>query len=158
MSKRALGFLLAVSLAVNVFVVAGVVYTVYKEQHATASPEGRVDLVADELGLTAEQREALALLRERSAIRRSAMKETLSPAQAAVLQQVSEPSFDRDRVKALIAEWNEERQLYYLTSSEDLHEFLMTLTPEQRRSFLAMAREREFMRQVFRGAKTASAN
>lgn len=158
MSKRALGFLLAVSLAVNVFVVAGVVYTVYKEQHATASAEARVDLVADELGLSAEQREALALLRERAAIRRSAMKETLSPAQAAVLQQVSEASFDRDRVKALIAEWNEERQLYYLTSSEDLHEFLMTLTPEQRRSFLAMAREHRFMRQVFRGAKAASVN
>lgn len=157
MSTRALGFLLAVSLAVNVFVVAGVLYTVYKEQTATASTESRVDLVADELGLNAEQREALTLLRERAAIRRSAMKETSAPAQAAVLQQVSETDFDPERVKALIADWNAERQLYHLTFAEDLHGFLMTLTPEQRQSFLAMARERGFMRQVFRGAKVAGA-
>lgn len=158
MSDRALKFLLAVSLAVNVFVVAGVAYTVYKEQYATASPEARVDLVADELGLSADQREALALLRERAAIRRSAMKESLAPAQAAVLQQVSQTDFDRERVKTLIADWNAERQLYYLTFAEDLHDFLSTLTPEQRQSFLAMAREHRFMRQIFRGAKAAGAH
>lgn len=141
--------LLAVSLAANVFFAAGAAYTIYTERTAAESADARVDLVAERLGLSDDQREGLRLLRERAALRRDGMRETGAPMRAAILDQVAAPTFDRARVLELLNDWGAERRLYFAEFAEDLHGYLATLSQEQRARFLAMAREPGFLRQVY---------
>lgn len=150
MTARLPWFLFAVSLAANVFFAAGAAYTIYTERRAAESPDARVDLVAERLGLSDEQREGLRLLRERAALRREGMRETGEPIRAAILEQVAAPTFDRARVLDLLAEWGDERRLYFAEFAEDLHDYLVTLSEEQRTQFLSMAREPGFLRLVYR--------
>lgn len=156
MAGRLPWFLFAVSLAANVFFAAGVGYTVYKERMVAESPEARVDVAAERLGLTAEQHEALSLLRERSAMRLPGLRESDKPLRAAILEQLSQPNFDSAMITKLLVARDEERRPYLAEYAEDLHGFLITLTPEQREVFRDMAQERGFLRGVFRGAARAN--
>lgn len=155
MSSRLPWFLFAVSLAGNVFFAAGVAYTVYQERRAQNSAEARVDIVAERLDLTEAQHDALSLLRERAEVRRPGLRQADGPLRAALLEQVAQPEFDRDLVMEMLAERDEERRPYFVEYAEDLHGFLVTLTPEQRRSFLEMASEPGFLRRVYGGRSRA---
>lgn len=148
MRARLLWVLLAVSLAANAFFAAGVAYTVYTERQVAASTQARVDLVAERLGLNEDQREGLRLLRERAEIRRSAWRERSAPMREALVEQVAEANFERERVLEQLEEWGAERRLYFAEFAEDLHGFLATLTAEQRARFLELAREPGFLREV----------
>jgi Spy/CpxP family protein refolding chaperone len=154
MSHRLPWLLFAVSLAANVFFAAGVGYTVYKGDEVSGSPEARMDVVAERLGLTATQHEALDLLRERAEVRRPGMRAVDAPLRAAILKEVAQPDFDRGKVLEMIKQRDEERRPYYAEYAEDLHGFLVTLTPEQRQSFLEMANERHFLRRVYMGGRS----
>ena len=118
--------------------------------------EARVDLVAERLGLSDAQHEALMLLRERAEVRMPGLRQAEAPVRAAILQEVAKPSFDRDLVMGMLAERDEERRPYLTEYAEDLHGFLVTLTPEQRAQFLEMATDRRFLRQVYLGAGGSS--
>ncbi len=152
MKNRLAWFLFAVSLAANVFFAAGVGYTVYQDRRAAESAEARVDMVAERLGLKDAQHEALGLLRERSAMRRPGLRQADRPVRAAILKQLTQPSFDRGLIMGMLVERDEERRPYFAEYAEDLHGFLITLTPEQRDKFLGMAQEPGFLRRVY-GAK-----
>jgi uncharacterized membrane protein len=156
MKNRLPWFLFAVSLAANVFFAAGVGYTVYQDRRAAGSPEARVDLVAERLGLDEAQHEALSLLRERSAMRRPGLCQADRPVRAAILKQLTQPTFDRDLIMKMLVERDEERRPYFAEYAEDLHGFLTTLTPEQRETFLGMASEPGFLRRVYGGKRKTS--
>jgi LTXXQ motif family protein len=155
MKNRLAWFLFAVSLAANIFFAAGVGYTVYQDRRAADSPDARVDMVAERLGLDEAQHEALGLLRERSAMRRPGLRQADRPVRAAILKQLTQPEFDRDMIMGMLVERDEERRPYFAEYSEDLHGFLVTLTAEQREKFLAMAREPGFVRRVYGGERKA---
>jgi len=151
MSGTRLPWLLFVlSLVVNLAFVAGVGYTVYEERRATSSPEARADIVAERLGLDAAQTEALVYLRERAAVRWPGLREAGQQSRDAILARAAEPQFDRGEIMALLETRDAERRAYYAEYAEDLHGFLITLTPEQRSQFLEMAQERGFLFQVYR--------
>ncbi len=156
MAGRLPWFLFAVSLAANVFFAAGVGYTVYKERMVAESPEARVDVAAERLGLNAEQHEALSLLRERSAMRLPGLRQSDKPLRVAILKQLSQPNFDSTMITEMLEARDEERRPYFAEYAEDLHGFLITLTPEQRGIFRDMAQERGFLRGVFRGGARSS--
>jgi uncharacterized membrane protein len=151
MSARLPWFLLAVSLAANLFFGAGVAYTVYQERRVAASPEARVDVVAERLGLDDKQHQALMLLRERAEYRRPGLKQAEAPVRAEILKQVAQPEFDRELVLEMLAQRDEERRPYLTEYAEDLHGFLVTLNDDQRRQFLEMALEPGFLRHVYMG-------
>lgn len=151
MNSRLPWVLFAVSLAANVFFAAGAGYTIYKERQVSQSAEARIDVVAERLGLNEAQHQALSLLRERAEVRRPGMRATEAPVRAAILEQVAQPTFDRDRVMGMLEFRDVERRPYYAEYAEDLHGFLVTLTPEQRQTFLEMAREPGFLRKVYLG-------
>ena len=153
MKGRLPWFLFAVSLAANIFFAAGVGYTVYQDRRAADSPEVRVDLVAERLGLDDVQHEALGLLRERSAMRRQGLRQADRPVRAAILKQLEHPVFDSDLIMSMLVERDEERRPYFAEYAEDLHGFLITLTPEQRETFLGLARERCFLRSFYVGER-----
>lgn len=151
MSARLPWFLLAVSLAANLFFGAGVAYTVYQERRVAESPEARVDVVAERLGLNDQQHQALTLLRERAEVRRPGLKQAEAPVRAEILKQVAQPEFDRELVLEMLEQRDEDRRPYLTEYAEDLHGFLVTLNEAQRRQFLEMALEPGFLRHVYMG-------
>ena len=98
MQARLPWILFAVSLAANVFIVAGAAFTIYSKHETAEAPEAGRDLVAERLGLSEDQREALRDLRERAEMRRYGMREAVGPMRQAVLEHVASATFDRDRV------------------------------------------------------------
>ncbi len=153
MTSRLPWFLLAVSLAANIFFAAGVAYTAYQDRRASQSAEARVDIVAERLGLNAAQHEALSLLRERAEMRRPGLRQADAPVRAEILKQLAQPSFDRPLIMGMLESRDEERRPYLAEYAEDLHGFLVTLSAEQRESFLGMASEPGFLRSVY-GARS----
>ncbi|MFQ6017334.1 MAG: Spy/CpxP family protein refolding chaperone [Kiloniellaceae bacterium] len=145
--------LLAVSLALNVFFIAGVAYTKYTKGQLSETPERRIDFVAQRLALTEEQRQGLLALRERASKRRHEIRGPRNRLRAALLAELDKPAFDRDRVLVLLAEGSERRRAHFADLAAELHAYLATLSPRQREAFLAMARERGFLYGLLRGPR-----
>ncbi len=149
MRTKLLWILLAASLAANVFFVAGALYTLYGEDDRLAGPGANVDSVAERLALSPEQRAGLLALREKARQGRKGSREGRESRRAAFLAELGKPTFDRGGVLALMEERSAERRARIVDVAQDLHAYLATLSPEQRREFLAMARERGFLRRLF---------
>jgi len=139
--------LLTVSVVANIFFAAGAVYTFYARGDRT------VERSVEKLNLTPAQEQALAMLRDGIAARREAMSGAQGGLREAMLAEIGNPAFDRDKVTALVADWSAQRQAFFVDMAEDLHGYVATLTPEQRETFLEMARDRRFLRRFLRGKR-----
>ncbi len=149
MRVKLLWILLAVSLTANVFLIAGALYTLYGEDDRRAGHGANVDSVAERLGLGPEQRAGLLALREKARQGHKGSREGRESRRAAFVDELGKPTFDRAGVLALMEARSALRRARIVDVAEDLHAYLATLSPEQRREFLAMARERGFLRRLF---------
>ena len=140
--------LLAVSLVANA-VLAGAVYTLTSTTDPAAKRAAQVESVIQRLGLNAEQRDGLLALREKARQGRKGMGQGRESRRAAFLAELGKPAFDRAGVLALMEARSAERRARIVDVARDLHAYLATLSPEQRREFLAMARERGFLYRLF---------
>ncbi|MHA1600533.1 MAG: Spy/CpxP family protein refolding chaperone [Alphaproteobacteria bacterium] len=136
--------LLAVSVVANIFFAGGAIYTL------SARSGNAVKQVIRELDLTPAQRDGLLALREGVAVRRAAMTGMRGGLRKAMLAEIGNPTFDRERVTVLVGEWSDQRRAYFVDLAENLHAYVATLTPEQRETFLTMAQERGFLRRLLR--------
>jgi Spy/CpxP family protein refolding chaperone len=146
MGLRLPWILLAVSVVANVFFAAGVGYTRY-----SADEDSIVERVTKQLDLTAAQQQGLLALREAVAKRRETVSAPGGGLREAMLAEIGKPTFDRERVAALVADWSEQRRTYFVDVAQDLHGYMATLTPAQREKFLVLARDRHFLRELLRG-------
>ncbi|MCH8037955.1 MAG: Spy/CpxP family protein refolding chaperone [Proteobacteria bacterium] len=149
MRTKLLWVLLAVSLTANVFLVAGALYTLYVKDDRSAVAGASVDSVAERLGLTPEQRDGLLALREKARRGHKGPREGRESRRAAFVAELGKPAFDREGVLALMEARSAQRRARIVDVAQDLHAYLATLSPEQRQAFLAMARERGFLRRLF---------
>ncbi len=140
--------LLAVSLVTNA-VLAGAVYTLTSAADPAAKRAAHVESVIQRLALSPEQRDGLLALREKARQGRKRSREGHKSRRAAFLDELGKPTFDRERVLALMEARSAERRARIVDVAQDLHAYLATLSPEQRQAFLAMARERGFLRRLF---------
>ncbi len=140
--------LLAVSLVANA-VLAGAVYTLTGAADPAAKRAAQVESVIQRLALSPEQRDGLLALREKARQGRKGTREGHKSRRAAFLAALGKPTFDRERVLALMEARSAERRARIVDVAQDLHAYLATLSPEQRQAFLAMARERGFLRRLF---------
>ena len=136
--------LLAVSVVANIFFAGGAIYTI------AARGERTVELVSRELDLTPAQHQGLLALREGLTARRAAMAGARGGLRQAMLTEIGNPTFDRDRVAVLVDERSAQRREIFVDLAENLHAYVATLTPEQRETFLTMAQERGFLRRLLR--------
>lgn len=141
--------LLAVSLVANA-VLAGAVYTLTGTADPAAKRAAHVESVIQRLGLSPEQRDGLLALREKARQGREKSREGRDSRRAAFVAELGKPTFDRAAVLALMEARSAKRRARIVVVVQDLHAYLATLTPEQRQEFLAMARERGFLRRLFR--------
>jgi Spy/CpxP family protein refolding chaperone len=136
--------LLTVSVVANIFFAGGAIYTFY------ARGDRASENVAEKLNLTPAQQQGLEALRDGVAARRETMSGAREGLRDAMLAEIGAPTFDRERVAALVEERSAQWRIYFVGMVEDLHGYVATLTPEQRETFLEMARERGFLRRLLR--------
>ena len=85
MSRRLPWLLFVISLALNIFFVAGVVFSEVATEQLKDDPEAGVALVSESLGLSEAQTDDLLALRERVRSRWGAMREEGGPLRAAAM-------------------------------------------------------------------------
>jgi uncharacterized membrane protein len=148
MRSKVLWFLLAASLALNVFFVAGVLYP--QLMGHPYPPHGRdpVAAAAEDFALDERQVAALEALRSRIAERRNESRGDREGFQSIILDALSQPAFDRAALALALEQRREGSGDMVLDMTEDLHGFLAGLTPEQKSAFLERARERDFLRRL----------
>jgi Spy/CpxP family protein refolding chaperone len=150
MKGKLVWILLGVSLAANLFIAAGALYSYYGGGHRGWHAKLGVEDVAERLELSPAQSAALQALRDQARNRPRPSREEREARRAAFLAELGKPEFDRARMEALMAERMAGRQQRILGVAEELHGYLATLDPEQRAGFLEMAKERGFLRGLFR--------
>ncbi len=139
--------LLAVSVIANIFFAGGAIYSFY------GHGDRALQQVVEKLDLSPAQQQGLLALREGVAARREAMSGARGERREAWLAEIASPTFDRERVAALVDDWSAQRGTYFIDLAQDLHAYVATLTPEQREKFLELARERRFLRRLLRGKR-----
>ena len=149
MKAKLVWLLLGVSLAANLFVAAGALYSFYGGEQRGWHAKVSVDDVAERLALSPAQRDALRALRDQAGKRSRPSREERAARRATFLAELAAPEFDRTRMQALMAERMGGFRERILDRAEALHGYLATLDPEQRAGFLEMAKERGFLRGLF---------
>lgn len=142
-------FLLAASVALNLFFVAGVIYPqVMGHRHG---PQGRdpVARAAEDFSLNDRQVAALEALREQIAERRREGRDRRDGFRTIILDALRQPAFDRAALAQALEQRREGSSDMILDVTEDLHGFLAGLAPEQKEAFLdRVARDRDFLRRL----------
>ena len=141
--------LLAISLVINLSVAGGVIYSKVTIGDAAKSPERRIETLAERLQLTPAQREGLIALRDSARARRTEMRGQRQERRRAILAELAKQELDRERLGQLMRQGMDRRMAFFEAFMVDLHGYLATLSDEQRQTFLEMAQERGFMRQLF---------
>ena len=150
MKAKLVWILLGVSLAANLFFGAGALYSFYGGEHRGWRSKVNIDDVAERLDLSLAQRDALQALRDNAPGGSGRSREARAERRAAFLANLAAPEFDRAAMQAMMAERMAGFQERILGRAEALHGYLATLEPEQRAGFLEMAKERGFLRGLFR--------
>ncbi len=154
MKGKLIWVLLGVSVAANLFVAAGALYSFYGGggggEHRGWRTKVSVEEVAERLALSPAQSAALEALREAARNRPRPSREDREQRRASFLAELAKPEFDRAGMQALMAARMDGRQERILDRAGALHGYLATLSPEQRAGFLEMAGERGFLRGLFR--------
>jgi len=154
MKPRLPWILFAISLALNLFVAAGVLYNKLEADRLAAAPEQRVAEVAAQLGLSEAQRAGLLALREKAMERREAVRALRQERRAALMAELAKPELDRERLGELLRQGMERRAAGFEQMMVELHGYLATLSDEQRAAFLEMAKERGFLRGLYGWRRT----
>lgn len=142
-------FLLAASVALNVFFLAGVFYPRYGWHGHERHPGDMMAWATETFRLDAEQARALEALRERIAERRRARGGERGAFRAIIIEALRGPDFDRAALAEALEARRGSMSDMILDMTEDLHGFLAGLSPEQKTAFLDRAEaERDFLRQL----------
>jgi Spy/CpxP family protein refolding chaperone len=142
MIRRLPLYLLMLSITFNVFFAGGFL----QAQYAGPKPEAReaVSLVADRLGLSEEQKQAFARLREDMAARGRQTREATAAARQELWSHLSSGTAEPHKIRDLMEfEADQNRQLR-LQMLDHVRQFMQTLTPGQRAALLKAFQNRGF--------------
>lgn len=130
--------LLAASLALNLFFVAGAVWI---HLHAPPSPAARFDQIAGQLKLDTSQRAAFQTYVDGLRQRAEEMRQQTGPAFTAAWAEMAKPQSDPTRAMQLFEEAAQKRQSMMHDVAAQTSAFLNTLSPQQRTDFVRLWRE-----------------
>lgn len=133
--------LVAISVALNIFFVAGAAWTRLHGPPASVGLEERYDEMAAELKLDPQQRAAfdryVATIRPRV----EEMRRQVDPLIANAWDEVAKPQTDTAQVMGLFDQATEKRREFQRELAGQTLAFLSLLSPEQRSKFVAIVRE-----------------
>jgi Spy/CpxP family protein refolding chaperone len=140
--RRLVLTLLALSIALNLFFIAGAAWTRLQARAEWPSPEQRYQQMAAELDLDSQQRAGfdryVAAMRARTAN----MREQVAPLIAAAWQELGKPQADQAQVMRLFDEAAEKRREFQREATTQTLAFLAVLSPAQRSKFVTIAHDR----------------
>jgi uncharacterized membrane protein len=133
--SRLVWLALALSLTLNAFVVAGLVWS----QAATPRPVTFADRLVEAgaaLNLTAEQRDSFDRFAQTIQQRTKEMRDTNMPLFRHIWDELAKPQADQAVLDQLVDEASENRHTYQRDVIASLNGFLASLSPEQRAQFV----------------------
>jgi Spy/CpxP family protein refolding chaperone len=151
MRTRLPWLLLALSVALNVFFVGGAIWMKTRAGHGWMRPAERIEAAVKELHLDARQREALQDFLATMRVRAHQLREQNRPLIDAAWMELAKAAPDEAALGRAFDEGTANRRAFQLDTSRALHQFLRSLTDEQRAQVLEDVRKRPnapFLRQV----------
>lgn len=133
---------LAVSVVLNLFFIAGALWTRTQAPPPTRGFEQRYQQMAAELDLDAQQRAAFDRYVAAMRARLDNMRQQVAPLTAAAWEETAKPQADTTRALQLFAEASDKRRQFQQESMAQTLDFLARLSPEQRTKFVTLSRER----------------
>jgi Spy/CpxP family protein refolding chaperone len=134
--------LLALSLALNLFFVAGALWFRIHAPPPMLSPEDRLEQMAGELNLDGQQKQAFAHYSQTIRERMRAMHGAVQPLIANAWSEVGKPGADEAKVMQLFDQASQERRAFMRDLTTTTLAYLATLSPQQRAKFVQLARQR----------------
>lgn len=151
--RRLILTLLALSVALNLFFVAGALWIRLHPPTAAWGEQARFQKMAAQLDLAPQQRvgfdQYVAAMRARSV----KMHQDVAPLFAAAWAEMGKPQADAAQVMRLFDKAGEERRQFQREAIGQTLAFLAILSPAQRAKFLAVAQERWTRRRAGNAAK-----
>lgn len=130
--------LLALSLALNLFFVAGALWIRIHAPPRPISPEQRLEHMASELRLDPQQKVAFAHYSQAMREHMQAMRDAVRPQIAKAWSEVAKPQADEIKVMQLLDEAAQTRHHYVHDLTATTLAYLATLSAEQRTKFVAL--------------------
>jgi Spy/CpxP family protein refolding chaperone len=138
--NRALAAILAVSVALNLCVVAGAVWSRLNPPPAAQTTSERFHRLADTLNLTPPQRAAFDSYVAGMAARGDRLRQEIDPMFDAAWTEIAKPDADQARVMQLLDAAGNRRGAFQHEAVGATLSLLATLTPDQRAKFIAAQR------------------
>ena len=139
--QRLLVAVLAISVALNICVVAGALWSRLHQPPPPPTFSERYHRLEDSLGLSPEQRVAFDRYVTDMAARGDQMRRTLEPMFDAAWGEVAKPDASQARVMQLLDDAGSQRRIFQQQAVGATLSLLATLTPDQRTKFIAAERE-----------------
>lgn len=133
--------LLALSLVLNAFFVAGHYYTGARLEEARGSSAQRTGLLADRLGLTDRQTAAFHDMRTRINLARQRYDTSNARHAEVIWSELAEPRPDMERIDQNLDRFWNNRKALLKTNIGAARDFLDKLDDDQRQAFINLARE-----------------
>lgn len=140
--RHVLKVALAVSLALNLFFVGGALWVRFHAPAPPITPEQRLEQMGKELGLDAQQQRAFADYSQTMRARLEAMHEAIRPLISEAWSEVTKPQADEAKIMQLLDEIEQKRRAFAGQMTTTTLSYLASLSPEQRREFVALAQQR----------------
>jgi uncharacterized membrane protein len=133
--------LLALSLALNLFFVAGALWIRIQAASPPISPSQRLEQMAGQLGLDPQQKVALAEYSDTMRSRLQAMHQAIHPLVAAAWSELAKPQADETRVMQLLDRAAQTKRQFLRGLTTATLAYLKTLTPAQRTKFVTLVHQ-----------------
>jgi uncharacterized membrane protein len=130
--------ILALSLTLNLCFIGGLVYTKFATE-AWMSPQQRVEALAGELSLTAEQRQGFEQMIQVLRLKGQSLRAANGELVAQVWEELEKPQPDQDNLSHLLGQIADNRRQFQIQVGMALATFFAKLTPEQRSHFIDLA-------------------
>jgi Spy/CpxP family protein refolding chaperone len=134
--QRALAAVLAISVALNLCVVAGAVWSRYNAPAPPQTASERFHRLADSLELTPQQRVAFDAYTAAMVARGDRMRQDVEPAMEAAWAELAKSDADQARVSQLLDDAGNRRRAFQHEAVAATMSLLATLSPEQRAKFV----------------------
>lgn len=142
MRQYLLWVLVALSVALNLFFVAGALWIRFHGPPTPLNPEQRLERIRAQLDLGPQQKPAFEQYFQAVHTRMQEMRESVEPLMNRAWSELAKPGADQTNVIRLFDEAAEKRRSFRRELTASTLSFLATLSPEQRTKFVELARQR----------------
>jgi uncharacterized membrane protein len=133
---------LVVSLVLNLFFIAGAVWTRINAPAAAPSFEERFDRIAGQLDLTPEQRAVFDRYVSAMRARSARMRQEIQPLIAAAWDEIAQPQADAGQIMQRYDDASQKWRAFQHETTAETLKFLALLSPAQRSKFVSIVRQR----------------